>query len=298
MNEVTAEFGFLPVEQIRPNPDQPRENFDDGQLQSLADSIAEVGVLNPVSVRGPYDDEGKAAYYLIDGERRLRATRLAGLKLIPAYVHSGPEKTQALNGLALALVANLQRTDMNPIEEGQAYKRLFENGYSIKEISDVVGRSIPTITLKLKLISFEPEIRRLYAQGLLPIDASSIAAISNLSDEQRVRVVTRLAAKRASGTAIRMTCTRLIRSYDRIPSKKFNVKKDSPAINMSKAETAPSLKVLGAAGQLPQWEVLNTAAQETCQNCTEADYASDVICKECPAVELLKRVVKISTERS
>lgn len=297
MNEATA-LGFLPVEQIRPNPDQPREEFDEGALQSLADSISEVGVINPIVVSGPYSEDSTQYYRLIDGERRLRATRMAGLKLIPAYVKFGREIGEGINGLTLSLVANLQRTDMNPIEEGQAYQRLLDNGYTIREISDIVGRSIPTITLKLKLLGFEPEIRRLYAQGLLPIDTSSISAISSLSDEQRVRVAVRLASKRASGTAIRTACTRLINSYDKIPSRKFNVAKSSPALAMSKAKITPSLKALGAVGLLPAWEILSTAAQKTCQNCPESDYASDVICKECPAVELLKRVVKAATERS
>ncbi len=282
-------FVFLNVNVILPNPDQPRVNFDEGEMQSLAASIGEIGVLNPIVVRGPFKDESEEKYILIDGERRLRASRMAGLSVIPAYIRDGAQAENA-NGLQLALIANLQRSDMNPIEEAMAYRRLMDEGKSPKEIADLVGRSTPTISLKLKLLHFEPEIQRFYAQGLLPIDVMSIAAISDLPDGVRVRMASRMAANHSTGSTIRAICARVINNSYRDNGQRVDIQKSNPAVTISKVKETPALKALGDKGAFPKWPLIQTGAEETCRDCVYGDDASVNLCKDCPLIFFLKSI--------
>lgn len=290
--DVPADFGYISVDQIRPNPDQPRKNFEGEELASLAESIKELGVLNPVVVRGPYPDGGHPYYILIDGERRLRATKLAGLRTIPAYVKEMDEHLQSKVNLEMALVANLQRSDMNPIEEAKAYKKLLDNGHTIRSVAELTGRSTGSINIRTKLLTMEEEIQQFYAREMLPLDPSSVYAISNLPEAIRINIATKLAARHASTQSIRMICTRLTNNYDRPKNRKYNIKKSIPSIEISELADSPSLKALSAAGKLPPWNALLTAAQETCTHCVLADCASDANCKDCPLINFLKFVVK------
>ncbi|MEN6579626.1 MAG: ParB/RepB/Spo0J family partition protein [Anaerolineaceae bacterium] len=289
---MSESFVFLNLDHIRPNPDQPRLNFDEGEIQSLARSIGEIGVLNPIVVRGPFSDESGTHYFLIDGERRWRASRMAGLSVIPAYIRDGVGG----DGLQLALIANLQRSDMNPIEEAMAYQRLLDEGNSPKEIAELVGRSIPTISLKLKLLHFEPEIQRFYAQGLLPIDVMSIAAISDLPDELRVRLTARMAANHSTGSAIRAICSRVIHNSYRGNSQRLDIQKSNPAVTISKVKETPSLKALGDKGAFPNWTLITTGAEEACRDCVYGDEASTALCKDCPLIFFLKSILRNSGE--
>lgn len=286
-------FVFLNLDHVRPNPDQPRVNFDEGEMQSLAASIGEIGVLNPIVVRGPYSDESGTHYVLIDGERRLRASRMAGLSVIPAYIRDGSG-----DGLQLALIANLQRSDMNPIEEAMAYQRLLDEGQTPKEIAELVGRSIPTISLKLKLLRFEPEIQRFYAAGMLPIDVMSIAAISDLPDDIRVRLVKGMAARHATGTSIRVVCSRFINAANRNNAVRINLKESNPALEISKASETPAMKALGDQGLLPKWSLIKAGVEKTCEGCYFGEEASTSTCKDCPLIDFLKYVVKTAAEPS
>ena len=94
----------IPLAEIMPNPDQPRKHFDQATLQSLADSIKEHGVLNPISVRGPYEEGSEKIYVLLDGERRVRASKLAGKTTIPAYIRENDEETCHQKNIELALI--------------------------------------------------------------------------------------------------------------------------------------------------------------------------------------------------
>jgi ParB family chromosome partitioning protein len=143
----------LPVAAIRPNPFQPREHFDEEELASLAESIREVGILQPVLVRAT--DDG---YELIAGERRWRAARRVGLQNIPALVRD----TDDASALEHALVENVHRADLNVLEEAAAYQQLVEDfGLTHEEVSIRVGRSRTSVTNTLRLLQLPPTVQRL-----------------------------------------------------------------------------------------------------------------------------------------
>jgi len=142
----------VPVENIRANPYQPRKNFDQGRLQELADSIANHGLIQPITVRYI----GEKRFELISGERRLRATKLAGMKEIPAYIREANDDEL----IAFALVENIQREQLNPIEVAMGYKRLMEEcGYTQAEVAEKVGKNRTTITNSLRLLNLPPYIQ-------------------------------------------------------------------------------------------------------------------------------------------
>jgi ParB family chromosome partitioning protein len=149
----------LPVSAIRPNRYQPREHFGEESLGALADSIREVGVLQPVLVR-PADD----GYELIAGERRWRAARRAGLQAIPALVRT----TDDASTLEQALVENVHRADLNPLEEAAAYQQLIEDFHLTHEqVAARVGRSRVAITNTLRLLQLPPAIQKLIQDDAL-----------------------------------------------------------------------------------------------------------------------------------
>jgi ParB family chromosome partitioning protein len=145
----------LPVDQIKPNPEQPRRDFDPATLRELADSIRIHGVLQPLLVR-----ESLEGYELIAGERRLRAAQLAGLAEVPVIVHPG-SGGRLEERLELALVENLQRTDLNPIEEARAIQRLLRDfGLTHEALAERIGKNRITIGQTVRLLGLpEPGIK-------------------------------------------------------------------------------------------------------------------------------------------
>jgi ParB family chromosome partitioning protein len=159
--EVSARPTEIPVEKITANPHQPRTSFDDAGIQELASSIRTTGVLQPVIVRRvPGDD----AYQLVVGERRLRAAILAGLMQIPAIVRDVGD----LEMMELALVENVQREDLNPIDEARGYNALVEKlGLTHDQVSERVGKQRVTITNALRLLALPPEVQGMVSRGTL-----------------------------------------------------------------------------------------------------------------------------------
>lgn len=150
----------LPIAKVEPRDNQPRSVFDEEALAELAESIREYGVIQPVTVR-PLPS---GYYQLIAGERRWRAARLAGLTEIPARVIEADDKLTT----ELALVENLQREDLNPVEEAQGYRTLMEEyGLTQDEAAQRVGKSRPAVANALRLLSLAPEVLQFVEQGLL-----------------------------------------------------------------------------------------------------------------------------------
>lgn len=157
----TDERGVLqvPLDRIERNPDQPRSSFDEDHLGELAASIAVHGVIQPLIVRARAD----GTYQLIAGERRLRAARLAGLETVPAIVR---EATEAGSSLELALIENLQREDLNPIETALAYRELIDRfGLTHDAVARQVGKSRVAISNALRLLDLAPETRQAIVEG-------------------------------------------------------------------------------------------------------------------------------------
>ncbi len=150
----------IPVDSIRANPHQPREVFDPERLRELARSIEADGVLQPVVVR-----RAGEGYELIMGERRLQAARMAGVKEIPAVVR---ESVRDRDALRLALVENIQRENLNPVEVARAYRQLVaEYGYSQQELADVVGRDRSSVANTIRLLNLPDDVQNMIADGRL-----------------------------------------------------------------------------------------------------------------------------------
>ncbi len=166
----------LPIYKVEPNPDQPRQDFDEEELQTLADSISVHGIIQPLTVR-----ELPSGYYqIIAGERRWRAARLAGLSDVPVVVIEADDK----KAMELALIENLQRQDLNPVEEALGYQTLInEYGLTQEEAAQQVGKSRPAVTNALRLLGLCPEVLELLRTG--QITAGHARAILTLKSEKK-----------------------------------------------------------------------------------------------------------------
>jgi len=183
----------LAIAEIKRNPYQPRQFVDTNGLDELAASIATHGVLQPLLVsRGP------DGWLLIAGERRLRAAQLAGLERVPVVVHSADEREQ----LALALVENLQRADLNALEEAAAFRQLMtEFGLTQEEVALRVGKSRPAVANTLRLLDVDPAVQAAVRDG--QISGGHARAIAGLADGVAQRAV--LAAVISRGLSVRKT---------------------------------------------------------------------------------------------
>lgn len=169
-------YQLLPIYKVEPNPDQPRQDFDEEELQALADSISVHGVLQPLTVR-----ELSSSYYqIIAGERRWRAARLANLSEIPAVIIEADDK----KAMELALIENLQRQDLNPVEEALGYQTLInEYGLTQEETAAQVGKSRPAVANALRLLGLCPEVLERLRRNEL--SAGHARAILTLKSEKK-----------------------------------------------------------------------------------------------------------------
>ncbi len=201
---------------IEPNRDQPRKQFDEKALAELSNSIAQHGVLQPLLVR-PMPD---GSYQLVAGERRWRASRMAGLTEVPVVIRDLTDAQVA----ELALVENLQREDLNPIEEANGFKELADKyGYTQEEISNLVGCSRSAITNALRLLSLASELQELVSNG--EISAGHARAILTASDKEYQAELAKLVIK--EDLSVRET-ERLARNSVKTESKGKKAKKRNP----------------------------------------------------------------------
>ena len=180
-NEPTQDktpYRLLPLYRIEPNPDQPRHDFDEDELQSLADSIAEHGVVQPLTVR----ELPNGYYQIIAGERRWRAARLANLDQIPVVVIEADDR----KAMELALIENLQRQDLNPVEEALGYRCLMADyGLTQEETAQRVGKSRPAVANALRLLNLCPEVLETVRKGALsPGHARAVLTLKTAKKQQ------------------------------------------------------------------------------------------------------------------
>ena len=211
----------LHVDAIGPNPFQPRTRFDEAALKELADSIRATGVLQPILVRR----HGVGEYQLVAGERRLRAAQLAGLTKIPAIVREYDDREM----MELALIENIQREDLNPIDEAKAYHALVEKvGMTHDQLSERVGKQRSSITNALRLLQLPPEVKDMVSRGTLSAGhARALLGVEGSGDQ--------LAAARY------------------VVSKGFSVRRTEAFVRRRerKAHTRPKVSKLEG---LPEWE--------------------------------------------
>ncbi len=191
----------LPLQKVEPNPNQPRKLFDEEQLEALADSIREHGLIQPLAVRSI----GDGFYQIIAGERRWRAARLAGLTEVPVMVVEVDDK----NVMELALVENLQRQDLNPMEEAQGYHVLMEDfGMTQEQVAVRVGKSRPAVANAMRLLSLPAEVQSLVVEGTL--SAGHARAVLSLPNERLQKaaaqkiIALRLSVRQAEAMCKRM----------------------------------------------------------------------------------------------
>ncbi|MGW3985679.1 ParB/RepB/Spo0J family partition protein [Streptomyces sp. NPDC004830] len=191
---IGAHFAEIPLGAITPNPRQPREVFDEDALSELITSIKEVGLLQPVVVR----QVGPARYELIMGERRWRACREAGLEAIPAIVRATDDEKLLLD----ALLENLHRAQLNPLEEAAAYDQLLRDfNCTHDQLADRIGRSRPQVSNTLRLLKLSPAVQRRVAAGVL--SAGHARALLSVEDsEEQDRLAHRIVAEGLSVRAV------------------------------------------------------------------------------------------------
>ena len=180
----------LKITEVEPRRDQPRKHFDPEQLQLLANSIAQHGVIQPIIVT-----EGEGGIYrIIAGERRWRASRMAGLTTIPAIVRS----YDALKQAEIALIENLQREDLNPVEEAMGYQSLMEQfGLTQEKVSEKVGKSRSAVANMLRLLALDKEIQEMLVEGELS-SGHGRALLAVEVEEKRLEMAKRAAKEKLS----------------------------------------------------------------------------------------------------
>jgi ParB family chromosome partitioning protein len=203
----SGELRSLPIDKIAPNPNQPRKEFDHDKLVELAESFKGRGMLQPILVK-----KDGAGYQLIAGERRFRAAKIAGLNTVPAQVL---EDVDTVEMLQLALIENLQRENLNPIETARAYQSLIDQfGLTQVQLAEKVGKNRASVANTLRLLSLPENIKALIAEGRLTEGhARAILSISDPGMRDRVaqRILTEtLSVRQAEGLAQKMKRRRLV----------------------------------------------------------------------------------------
>ncbi|UPS45081.1 ParB/RepB/Spo0J family partition protein [Prevotella sp. E15-22] len=176
LTQGSSNLNEIPIDQIEPNPDQPRREFDEAAMQELATSIQNMGIIAPITLRQVAPDH----YQIIAGERRWRASQMAGLQAIPAYIRTANDESV----MELALVENIQREDLNAIEIALAYEHLAEtSGMTQEKISERVGKSRTAVTNYMRLLKLPAQIQMAlknreidmgHARALLSLDSPSM----------------------------------------------------------------------------------------------------------------------------
>ena len=217
-SEESAEksaYQLLPIYKVEPNPDQPRQDFDEAELQALSESISEHGIIQPLAVR-----ELKSGYYqIIAGERRWRAARLAGLSEVPAVIIEADDRKV----MELALIENLQRQDLNPVEEAQGYQSLIRDyGLTQEEAAARVGKSRPAVANALRLLGLSPEVLEKVRSGDLSAGHAR-AVLSLKTPKKQLEATQKIIALGLSVRQAELLCRNM--SKEAVPQKETPVMK-------------------------------------------------------------------------
>ena len=191
-------YQMLPIYKVEPNPEQPRRDFDEEELQALADSITEHGIIQPLTVR----ELGSGYYQIIAGERRWRAARLAELSEIPAVIIEADDK----KAMELALIENLQRQDLNPVEEALGYQSLVQDhGLTQEDAARRVGKSRPAVANALRLLALPAEIlEKLRTGALTPGHARAVLTVK--SEKKQLEAAQKIVALGLSVRQAELLC--------------------------------------------------------------------------------------------
>ena len=300
-------LAHLPLDRIDPNPHQPRSHFDGEALADLAQSIRDYGVLQPIEVEAAPDGR----YILHHGERRLRAARIARLATIPALIAPARGDREAA---VLAIVENLHRADLNPVEEGIAYRRLLDAGLTRDAIARKTGRSSATISGRLMLLELDPELQELVVAGRLsclpdltrallaiPDPAARVElgrrlASNGVSHKGSVAAAERLAqrlAEKAAGEALGEHPTPMLR-HARV--RRTPVVVTGPQVKAAADAMCGACSLRPESFPSPAWAAVEKKAAATCEKCQKHNGpAMPMVCRECPGVKLIQLLAQEAT---
>lgn len=230
--EGSSSINEVSIELIHPNPDQPRREFDDDSLQELANSIRQIGIIQPITLR----DMGDENYIIIAGERRWRASQRAGLTHIPAYIRTVDDE----NMMEMALVENIQRQDLTALEVALAYQHLIEQyGLTQEQLSERVGKNRATVTNYLRLLKLPANIQMAlknreidmgHARALLSLDdpTTQLKVFSEMKNEKMsVRRIEEMVKQLNEGESVRSQNGKQIRAKGSSLSAEYSILKES-----------------------------------------------------------------------
>lgn len=274
----------IPVDNISPNPQQPRTRFDQEYIKGLAKSIKKHGLNNPILV----EDNGGGKYTLVDGECRLRAHKLAGLKMIEAIVR--PETNHKGKQRLIDAMITFVRQDMNVVDEALGYLAMREQKLSVKEISMTLGRNETHIYSRLAITDLEPEIQEFIAEGSLPHTPDAVNALLSVKNSKtRVSIAKKLADRNASTKIIVKTCAKFLDVKKQIQQARMKM----PALELARmTEKPPEWDALFQLGKVPPWQQFTESVMWTCDNCALRPEASEKICGPCPVVYLCRKLME------
>lgn len=267
---------MVDVDKIIPNPQQPRTFFDEDAIASLASSLAIEGLLNPISIVGPVE----GVYIIEDGERRWRAAKRNGWKQIEASVKV-PQGASDVSLIVRALVGNLLREDLGPVDEALAYEKLTVLGMTVATIAERVGRSPSNVSSRLRLLQLAPEVQELFNWGKLPLQEQVMGLLRKMPEEAQVKLARRAAAMKMDAGRIAAMCTRMMNASPRTSSKQMARalrSEDMPAISMNP-------KVAGVTD-----EAIVDAVRAECKSCGMFDDLK--LCRSCPLQRMIERLTK------
>ena len=233
IDAIPNDFVYLPISRVEPRKDQPRNKFNEESLGELSESIREHGVLQPLTVR----DIGGGYYQIIAGERRWRASRMAGLAEVPARVVEADDR----KATELAMVENLQREDLNPVEEATGYKTLMsEYGMTQEEVSRQVGKSRPVVANALRLLALPPNLLKKLETGAL--SPGSARSLLSLGSEEQIQAA---AKKIADENMTVRDAEKLVKSLKKEKPEKEKPEKDGFTVNYIEELETTLTKTLG-----------------------------------------------------
>ncbi|AFR26945.1 ParB/RepB/Spo0J family partition protein [Bartonella quintana] len=213
---------FVPLESISCNPNNPRRHFTDSELDNLAQSIRQHGVVQPVVVRPSRDHPHR--FELIAGERRWRAAQRANLNQLPVIIRDVDDKT----ALELAIIENIQRSDLNPIEEGMAYEALLsEHGYTQADLAQVIGKSRSHVANTLRLLKLPPKVQQFLTDGQLSAGHARCLVTANNPQDLAERII-------CEGLSVRQTEILAYEQANTKVKKRTSVEKDAEIKSLEK----------------------------------------------------------------
>lgn len=296
----------IPVDKVLPNPDQPRTIFDQEELKQLAGTMKDIGQIHPIIV-----EKAPGGYFiLIDGERRLMACQLNGDKTIRAEIRESASSER----LELALISNLQKSTMGPVDEARAYEKLIKKYKTAVAVSRRIGVNAMTISARLSLLELPEDVQKLYNLKSLPMSLDTMRTLKKLEPEAMISVATKAAARGWTATSIQQAVGKQLKNDQRVAKRKaLEAKRNKPAtsaaepvevvvekkvepaaktFNTYKVDSSGHFNALAMVGDrhyLPGKAV--TATLGACMSCPLYKEAGPKICGQCPMVDFLNRLV-------